>query len=117
MPSPETKALIDKIGGLVEEAVKLARPNPRFERAVRRLEDIAGIRRPLGGEELEEALDLLSHARTALDDPGGLSVRAMSEASQFGSRLDGYMVDDQALKAYAIDKIDDAMRLLGADDE
>jgi hypothetical protein len=117
MPSPETKALIDKIGGLVEEAARLALPNPRVERAIRRLEDIAGIRRPIDGETLDKALDSLSHARTALDDPGGLSVRAMSEASQFGSRLDGHIVDEQALKAYAIDKIDDAMRLLGSDEE
>lgn len=65
----------------------------------------------------QEALDCLSLARTALDDPSGLSVQEMAEASQFGNRVDGYMVDDQALKAYAIDKIDNAMCLLGANEE
>jgi hypothetical protein len=50
-----------------------------------------------------EALHALSLARTALDDPTGLS--------------DEDFAGEQTLREYAINRIDDAMRLLGADDE
>jgi len=64
-------------------------------------------------ERIDKVLDSLSHARTALDDPGGLSIQATAEvANQFGDRHDGWSLTTDALKAYAIDKIDDAMRLL-----
>lgn len=66
---------------------------------------------------IDEVLQNLSLARTALDDPGGLSVQDMAEVAQFGTVKIGDEVPPQALKAYAIDKIDDAMRLLGANKE
>jgi len=59
-------------------------------------------------ERIDKALDSLSHARTALDDPGGLSAQALREV---GAYADSHSWLD-AHAAYAIDKIDDAMRLL-----
>lgn len=64
---------------------------------------------------LDEALDALSHARTALDDPVGLDPEVLeeienadqSELDQFGS-----VQGPSNLIRFAIDRIDDAMRLL-----
>lgn len=52
---------------------------------------------------IDKALDALSRARTALDDPSGLPE----------DESDGDLVNNpHGLKEYAIDQIDDAMRLL-----
>lgn len=59
---------------------------------------------------IDKALDSLSLARTALDDPAGLPE---NEAEDLQPLAD----NRQGLKDYAIEKIDDAMRLLGADVE
>lgn len=66
-------------------------------------------------ERVDKALDSLSHARTALDDPIGLPdhvLEGLEEADQ--SELDqfGSVQGPSNLIRYAIDKIDDAMRLL-----
>lgn len=53
-------------------------------------------------EEVIDALDSLSYARTALDDPGALD----------GEWREPSTPATQAPNRYAIDKIDDAMRLL-----
>jgi len=53
-------------------------------------------------ERIDKALDSLSHARTALDDPGALDGEWRRPSTP----------ESEAPSAYAIDKIDDAMRLL-----
>lgn len=53
-------------------------------------------------ERIDKVLDALSHARTALDDPSGLP------EEDFRSWNEGEHNE------YVIDRIDDAMRLLGA---
>lgn len=57
-------------------------------------------------ERIDKALDSLSLARTALDDPMGLPDGA--------AEVDGLhpVVGHPLLREFAIDKIDDAMRLL-----
>lgn len=58
-------------------------------------------------ERLDKALTSLSEARTALSDPGALD----------GEWREPSTPASKAPVNYAIDKIDDAMRLLGANEE